>query len=170
MKPVPQAPLSLEQEPSAKFLPAFFVDVVELGQEFNSGELPLHMTYFPPLKAAFDPRYAESARRFINPIPPFTAQVGKDVLFGDNEDIPAKLIEHSPRLLVVHRALVASIGYLTHDARYRTPYNPHITVKQGDTRISTGDEIEMAGLSIVEKDPQRNTWKVMAKIGLKGTA
>jgi len=168
MNKVLNAPIALEQEPSVKFLPAFFVDVVELGEEFKSGELPLHMSYFPPLQTAFDARYADAARRLINPMPPFTATVGNSDYFGDQHDIHVKRIESTPQVMVVHRALVAAMGYLSHDTRYRTPYSPHISVDQTDQRIATGDTIEMAGLSIVEKDPRRNTWKVMAKIGLKG--
>lgn len=157
------------QEKPAKFLPAFFVDVVELGEEFPSGELPLHMTYFPPVQTTFDPELAPVLRRLINPMPPFLARVGKDDKFGENFDIPVKRVEHSPRIMAVHRALVATLQCLPHSAQYRTPYRPHITVDLKSDRIKTGDVLEMGGLSIVEKNSYRGTWQVLAKIGLKGS-
>jgi hypothetical protein len=158
------------QEESEKFLPAFFVDVVELGQEFKSGELPLHMTYFPPVQAPFDIQTATKLRRLINPLKPFTATVGESDLFGPDRDIHVKLIEHSPQLLAVHRRLVATFQDLPHDPKYLMPYTPHIAMDVHDTRIKTGDTIEMGGLSIVEKLPYKGVWQVLAKIGLKGEA
>lgn len=170
MSEVLTAPELSQQKPSAKFLPAFFVDIVELGQEFNSGELPAHMTYFPPIEEPYDPQYAVYARKTINELPPFSAQVGSDALFGDNRDIPVRIIQHDYRILEVHRRLISVLGHLQHDFRYRTPYNPHITiVDEEDVRTKQGARLEMGGLSIVEKLTERGTWKVMAKIGLKGS-
>lgn len=157
----------IEQESPAKFLPAFFVDVVELGEEFKAGELPLHMTYFPPVKANFTPRIADNLRRLINPMPPFEAIVGQPGKLGDNFDIPVRFVEPSDQLFAVHRALVATLQYLPHDPKYRMPYNPHISMEETNTRLRAGDAIPMAGLSIVEKAPY-GRWQVMAKIGLKG--
>ena len=159
-----------EQEKSAKFLPAFFVDVVEVGQEFESGELPLKMTYFPPVETAFDPRLAKHLRRLINPMPPFEATIGHDDMFGDNHDIPVRHVIHTGPILAVHRALVSTLQHLPHATRYRTPYNPHITPgsSANDPRIQVGQTIEMGGLAIVEKTVARGTWQVLAKIGLKG--
>lgn len=168
MKTGPEGLFLPEHETSGKFLPAFFVDVVELGEEFPSGELPLHMTYFPPVKAPLTRKGIAEARRFINPMEPFSAQVGEDALFGDAHDVPVKLIESTPRLVAVHRKLVDVFGNLSHDPRYRMPYRPHVTVGHDSSSIQTGDSIEIAGLSIVEKDPRTDVWTVMAKIGLKG--
>lgn len=158
----------IEQESPAKFLPAFFVDVVELGQEFQSGELPPHMTYFPPVETSFDPILAPILRRLINPMPPFRAVVGEDDMFGEARTIPVKLIEPSPQVMAVHRALVATLQYLPHSTQYRQPFRPHITVDTKTPPFQRGEEIEMGGLSIVEKNRYRGTWQVLAKIGLKG--
>lgn len=159
-----------EQEKSAKFLPAFFVDVVELGQEFNSGELPLHMTYFPPVETSFKPELAGHLRRLINPIPPFRAVIGEDDMFGEKHDVPVRHVLHNGPVLSVHRALVSTLQYLPHATQYRTPYRPHISLGNhgDDLRIQKGEVIEMGGLAIVEKTASRGTWQVLAKIGLKG--
>ena len=152
-----------------KFLPAFFVEPVELGQEFPRGELPLHMTYFPPVNTQFPPESADHLRRIINPIPPFTAKVGDSAIFGPPDNpVHVKRVLKSDRLMVVHRRLVAALQYLPHSPQYRMPYNPHITISEDDDRVQTGDQIEIGGLSIVEKRHAHSPWQVMAKIGLKG--
>lgn len=166
MKEVHTAPSEI-QEPSGKFLPAFFVDVVQLGEEFPSGELPLHMTYFAPLKTALRREYVEEARRYVNPLPEFTAHIGEPELFGDARDIPVMLVEPTKEVVQVHRMLSAAFGRLPHDRRFM-PFRPHVTVHGEDARLVEGGEIHIGGLSLVEKDPRLDVWRVMAKIGLKG--
>lgn len=157
-----------EQEArGGKFLPAFFVEPVLLGEEFASGELPLHMTYFPPVKAELTPELVGKLRTYVNPMPPFMATVGESALFGPEHDIHVKRVESTPQLQAVHRRLVAVLQYLPHSSVYRIPYNPHITLPEGDSRVQTGDKIEVGGFSIIEKTPH-GSWQVMAKIGLKG--
>lgn len=152
-----------------KFLPAFFVEEVELGQTFARGEWPLHMSYFPPVNTAFRPELAARLREYINPMPPFIAEVGEDDMFGPDRDVPVKLMMPSKELIAVHRALVSVLQYLPHPAQYRTPFNPHVSVKEGGVQLETGDTIEIGGFSIVETTPYSPNWQVLAKIGLRGT-
>ena len=161
--------MSAQEVRGGKFLPAFFVEEVELGQTFARGEWPLHMSYFPPVNASFQPQLATRLREYVNPMAPFIAQVGEDALFGPDRDVPVKLVEPSKELLAVHRALVSVLHYLPHPAQYRTPFNPHVSVKEDGPQLETGDTIEIGGFSIVETLPNSSTWQVLAKIGLKGT-
>jgi len=159
-----------EQEAQGgKFLPAFFVEPVSLNDQFAKGELPLHMTYFPPISASFTPQHAEQLRRYVNPMEPFMATVGESAYFGPENDIHVKLMERSDRLLAVHRKILSVFQYLPHSTQYRMPYNPHVSIAEGDTRVETGDSIEIGGFSIVEKPYLSETWRVIAKIGLKGS-
>lgn len=159
---------TLTQDSSAKFLPAFFVDVVELGQQFKAGELPLHMTYFPPLRAELYPEHVEAMRHYLNPLPPLELHVLESDYFGDNKNQHVKRVERTPRALVAHRALVSAVGRLPHDMRYRMPFKPHITIAEDDDTIKTGDTIEVGGVLIVAKPENSRIWTVMAKVGLKG--
>ncbi len=159
--------MSLQETQGGKFLPAFFVEPVVLGQEFEK-KLPLHMTYFPPVETQFQLEYAEKLRHYTNPMPPFIATVGENNLFGDKKDIPVKEMVHNGPLLAVHRAILAALHYLPHPAQYRTPYNPHVSMAHDDPRLEREDEIEIGGFSIVEKPRPGAPWRVMAKIGLKG--
>ena len=158
-----------EQETQGgKFLPAFFVEPIALGETFHKADWPLHMTYFPPVSAQFKPEYAEKMRQYINPMEPFMATVGETDYFGENRDIPVKRLVHNERLLAVHRKLVAVLHHLPHSKTFRTPYNPHFSIKEGDSRLETGDSIEIGGFSVAEKFGQTDTWRIIAKIGLKG--
>lgn len=156
-----------EQEKTGKFLPAFFVDVVEKGQTFPAGELPRHITLFPPLQTPYNHEEMGSMLKYqFNPEIPFTAMVGDNDFFGPENDIPVQRTE-SPNLERIHNRLVSVLGTLLHDPTFRRPYNPHITVV-GDS-LEKGQLIPVAGFSIIER--RRDTlesWVVADKIGFKG--
>lgn len=151
-----------------KFLPAFFVEPVELGANFQRGKWPLHMSFFAPVETTFNPELALLMREYVNPMEPFVATVGEPTLFGDNEDIPVHRMVETPQLHAVNRALVSVLQYLPHSARYRTVFRPHITAKANGLQLNTGDTIEVGGFSIVETNNYSPNWQVIAKIGLKG--
>ncbi len=160
--------MSEQASRGGKFLPAFFVEQVELGDTFKRGDWPLHMSYFPPVGTTFQPELAHLMREYVNPMSPFIATVGKDVLFGPGEDQPAKLMVETKELIAVHRALVSVLHYLPHSTRFRTPFRPHVSTKSGGIQLDTGDSIEVGGFSIVETSDYSPNWQVIAKIGLKG--
>lgn len=158
-----------EQEArGGKILPAFFVEPVQLGEEFPRGEWPLHMTLFPSVETTLTPAHAEQLRRYVNPMEPFMATIGRDDKFGPNRDIPVRHLEHTPQLLAVHRKILAVFQYLPHNTQYRMPYNPHISIDKDDPRAEEGDTIEIGGFSIAEKREGCATWQIVATIGLKG--
>ena len=158
-----------EQETrGGKFLPAFFVEPILLGDEFNKDAWPLHMTYFPPVNDTFKPEYADKMRQYINPMEPFLAQVGQSDYFGPDHDIHVKRMVPSNQLIAVHRRILAVLQDLPHSKQFRMPYNPHISMDEQDRRVETGDSIEIGGFSIVEKQQMSSTWRVIAKVGLKG--
>lgn len=160
--------MSFQESSGGKFLPAFFVEPVELGQEIE-GELPLHMTYFPPVKTAFRPQHADMMRQYVNAMPPFIATVGENNWFGDKRNVPVREMVHTGPLLAVHRGILAALQHLPHPTEYSgASYRPHISIDHADTRVETGDAIEIGGFSIVEKYRSGAPWRVMAKIGLRG--
>lgn len=155
-------------ERSEKFLPAFFVPVVEQGEEFALGELPLHITLFPPLGQKYLEEYSDQLKAAMNPFSAFDVTVEKDDLFGENHDIPVKRIYKSEELERVHGALVYCLGNLSHDSTWRRPYNPHISVPEAECQLQDGDTIYVGGFSIVQKSSPASLWKVVDKIGFKG--
>jgi hypothetical protein len=148
-----------------EFAPAFLVDIVEKGETFPLGDWPLHITLFPPLLTPYHDYYGDELRGTVNVMPPFDVTVGEDDWFGPDHDLPVKRIAESPRLRLLHGALVGALANLMHDPTYRRPYNPHISVLPGMT-IKTGDTVNIGGFSIVEKTGR--LWTVVDKIGLKG--
>lgn len=159
--------MAYQETYGGKFLPAFFVEPVAVGEEIE-GKLPLHMTYFPPVSAEFKPEYADMLRHYCRPIPPFMATVGEPNIFGEKKDVPVREMVHNSQILLVHRGILAALHHLPHPTQYRTPYKPHVSIAHDDTRVETGDQIEIGGFSVVEKKGSGQPWRVMAKIGLKG--
>jgi 2'-5' RNA ligase len=99
---------------------------------------------------------------------PFMATIGKDDKFGPDHTIPVRRITRTPELVAVHRNILAVFQSFPHDAKYRMPFKPHITIAKDDPRAQAKDMIEVGGFSIAEKAPRSDTWQIVAKIGLKG--
>ena len=157
----------VQKVPEGKFIPAFFLPVVEIGQEFKSGERwPHHITLFPPLETTYDPEFGHSMRRQLNRHHPFIVRTAGEAYYGPNNDQPVRLIEDDLRMQGMHYLLEKAIGDISHDETYRSPYNPHISVER-HKELPRGVSIFIAGLSIVEKR-FGGVWTVVDKIGLKG--
>jgi hypothetical protein len=156
----------MSAEKLVKFLPAFFVDVIDPSVEYPAEMLPHRITLFPPLKQAYDPAYGVDLRKLVNPLTPFDVTVSGDDMFGDNLEIPVKRIEDSDELQELHAQLVVALGNLTHDATYRQPYAPHISVKE-HSDIPDGQKIHIEGFTIVEK-VSGAAWIVRDQMRLKG--
>ncbi|MFZ1250349.1 MAG: 2'-5' RNA ligase family protein [Candidatus Microsaccharimonas sp.] len=159
-----------EEAYGGKFLPAFFLEEVKLGDELDRGQLPLRMTLFPPVKAEFKQEYAQLLRKYIKPMDPFMATVGKPNTFGSSEK-PVRVleIEYNQRLIALQRKIVSVLQYLPHNTQFRAKFNAHVSIEKDDSRLETGDQIEIAGFSLVEMAPSTDHWKVIGKIGLKGS-
>lgn len=155
-----------QEQRGGKFLPAFFLDMIPKGYEFQSGKWPHHVTLFPPLEEPYDPTFGEQLRGELNHHYPFIVRTAHEAFFGPDRTTKVRLLEPSLSLQEVHYLIEKAIGDIDHDDTYREPYNPHITVEQFDD-VPKGRSIFIAGLSIVEKR-LGGTWKVVDKIGLKG--
>ena len=153
---------------SQKFVPAFFVDIVEMGTVFESGEWPHHITMFPPVEEPYRYEYGEQLRHAVNPMTPFDVVVGKSALYGPGREpnVPVMQIEPSLELQKIHTALVAAVSHLLHDPQYRQPYNPHITIYSPHDAVTQGALIHVGGFSIAAK--RGHAWEIVDKIGLRG--
>lgn len=156
-----------EKAQEAKFVPAFFLDVVEQGQEIQSGKWPHHITLFPPLKTTYDPVFGEALRGRLNQHYPFIVRTSEETVhFGPNEDKPARLLEPSLSLQGVQYLIEKAVGDILHDRTYRDSFRPHITVEHFDD-VRPGRSIFIEGLCIVEKR-LGGVWTVVDKLRLKG--
>lgn len=155
-----------ERAQEAKFVPAFFLPVVEKGESFPSGQFPQHVTLFPPLELPYDSEFGARLRREFNHHHPFTVHTGSEAFYGPDGETPVRLIEPSLSLQGVHYLIERAVGDTFHDKTYRHPYSPHVSVERFDD-LPKGAEIFIAGLSIVEKH-SGGEWTVVDKIGLKG--
>ena len=158
--------MTVEGERSTKFVPAFFLDVVNIDQEFQSGELPLHITTFPPVEVPYNRSFTDGMRDFLNGCRPFTVTVEGNDKFGPEEDVLVKKIKNSLELFGLHTIQAYALGELLHDDTYIRPYDPHITVKDYN-QLEDGTELEIGGFSVIEKT-QSGLYKVIDKIGFWG--
>lgn len=154
---------------TTKFLPGFFVDVVEMHAIYEGGELPLHISLFPPIKDRYTVELAKSLRTLINPMDPFEVTLGQFDTFDDEEEkVGVRRIEESGRLHTLHRAFVKALAHLEHDAQYLRPYNPHISLRAGQ-ELEVVSTVHIGGFSVLQKPSKEEPWIVIDKIGLKGS-
>lgn len=156
----------MSTEKAANFLPAFFLPVVEMGEQFASGELPLHITLHPPIEQPYEASFGEELRHELRQHEPFVVHTGEKALFGPDDDTLVQLLAPSLAMQGMHALINRAIGNLLHDDTYRQPYRPHISLERADD-IPRGRALVIGGLAIVEKWQQDN-WTVVNKIGLKG--
>ena len=158
-----------QPEQTVKFLPSFFLDVVEMNAIYPSGTLPLHISLFPPIKESYGLEHGKALRKAINPLTPFDVAVGEDDTFDDEQGpVPVKHIRDSEnRLQNLHSAFVQTLAHMKHDDQYRQSYSPHISLRKNE-QLKLDSTVHIAGFSIVQKignDP----WEVVDKIRLKGS-
>lgn len=158
--------MNAENRFGTKFVPAFFVNPVEIGEEFNSGEMPRHVTLFPPVLTNFtSDRIGQSLKTACSRIEPFSILVGDDAWFGVNHDILVQRIQESKQLKLVHETLARVVGHLMHDPTFRQPYNPHVTVKRD--RLPFREELVVDCFSVVAKN-DGGKWLISDKVQFKG--
>jgi hypothetical protein len=158
-----------ESEKTVKFLPGFFLDTVGLHATYKGGELPLHISLFPPVKDSYSEELGVSLRKLVHPMDPFDVIIGQSDTFDDDtEKVSVRHIEDSGRLQTLHRAFVEVLAHLEHDAQYRRPYNPHVSIRPGQ-EVEAGSVVHIEAFSILEKPGKEEPWEVIDKIKLKGT-
>ena len=71
---------------------------------------PLHITVFPPFLTSAEPAdVAAAIEEAAAGQPALAAAVGPDALFGRRHNIPVSLVDDSPALTALHRALKDSM-------------------------------------------------------------
>ena len=139
-----------EGEQIAKFLPFFSLNHIRVGQTYASGQLPLHVTVFPPIQESYDREYGDNLRDFLSGCEPFDAVAEGEDWFGPENDIKVKRIKDSLAIIGLHAAHVKHLGELKHDPTYTLPYRPHVTVREF-SQIPDGSRIRVDSISIASK-------------------
>lgn len=114
---------------------AHFVDSVEVGQQFT--EWPLHVTVLPWFSRNENIATAE-IELATEHMRACRIALGKKVLsvvkfFGDDSDVPVRLIENSTSLGVMHGMLLGQFHESLENKDYiGGNYNPHLTIRENN--------------------------------------
>lgn len=131
------------------------------GDRFAVEDWPLHITLVPNFSAdasveTFIADLAAASRSHAS----FTVSAGQDELFGPLANIPVTIIDDSPTLTVLHRALVAT--FRAHGASFDTPafvddgYRAHVTITK-HARAVGGEDFRLRQLAFVDMEPEPST-------------
>lgn len=146
------------------------LEPLAVGDSFLTRDWPLHVTIVPVFHA--DATVDELVEA-LQDAPPGAIEVtaGDDERFGPGASIPVTVIEPSPGILALHRALLAALAPLEpviESARYSGDgYRPHVTIRKFG-RVERGETLVLTQLAVVDMEPGQHLGmrKVLGVVGL----
>jgi 2'-5' RNA ligase len=124
------------------------------GDRFRVEDWPLHITVVPPFSLETSSvEVASVVGAVAQHHPPLTVFAGDERLFGRNNTIPVNLVDTTPDLTRLHRALIDALRPLATTPEERAFTSPefvaHVTVK-GHRRVHAGDRLELTQIALVD--------------------
>lgn len=146
----------MDDTPRVTSVAVTFVEPVEDGFRFRSGEWPLHVTIAPPFSVdSFSEDLVRDLEAFCATTEPFGATVEGGELFGPRRDLPVNLVSRG-RLAPLHEGLVAVLE--RHGATFKNPdyikgrYRPHVTHQHG-RKVAEGEQLAVTKVAFVDEPP-----------------
>ena len=134
---------------------------LQVGESFAVADWPLHITVVPPFLTDADPAdVATAIEKAAAGQTALAATVGPDALFGRRHNIPVSLVDDSPELTALHRALKEAMRQFAaapdEPAFTGAGFRAHVTVKnQG--RVHEGDVLMLTQIAVVDMAPRAAT-------------
>ncbi|SDP34702.1 2'-5' RNA ligase superfamily protein [Nakamurella panacisegetis] len=133
------------------------LDPLPLGAGWHLNDWPLHVTVAPTFVIDAElPTVVGAVEPVMRSVPAFTVTAGPDEGFGRSGAIPVSLLEPSPILAGLHRALLGAIigiGGVFDDPEYTgNHYRPHITMTKA-ARVHPGDRLHLRQATLVDMEP-----------------
>jgi 2'-5' RNA ligase len=125
------------------------------GDRFSTRDWPLHVTIVPTFHST-DSASAIAAQ--LSPAAfahaPVTLEAGDEERFGTKNTVPVTVIEPTPELFALHRALVASLDHPEFENPEFTGdgYRAHVTVKKYG-RVARGQRMLLDQIALVDMQP-----------------
>lgn len=172
MSEVLTAPEVSQQKPSAKFLPAFFVEPMRPREVLNEAPLPTHLELFGPIDldiASADPRFRnrfQVFRHFARPLQTLTTSV---VSTQETEGECVSTMRATKEVIIAHRALLAAVRIAPsiRDSQ-RVMLQPRLVYGDDDQPIPTGEEVMFSELSVLASHQAMDGWVVAEIIPFAG--
>jgi len=133
--------VSASKTKKSRFWLAFFLDDLEVGQEFKPGLL--HLTIITwSVSDLSDQEVIESFDKFFNSCRAFSIKIGERTKFGSDREVLVNLVEPSDELLGLHRAALNWFSNVNGRWAVKNPhagedYKPHIRRRPG-TKLQPG--------------------------------
>lgn len=127
----------------------------EVGHEFTTADLPLHLTHIDSFETDMVPdELVVKLRDELNHQKVLTVKTLTDELYGTNKDIPVTALELTPELKDLHDRLVQFLdrqGIALRNPQFnRDNYTPHVSI-YGSKRVVLGADIQIRDISLATK-------------------
>lgn len=153
--------------PSAKFLPAFFVEPLARGDVIPSNALPPHVTLYSEVNMLYRPKMDELVRFAVQNIAPHHIELAERT-YDDATDSSAFRVMGSLSLSMTYRSLFTILQGFSRESIQ--PFRPKVVVPQGPSRLYEGQRLPVNSMTVVETHNQASDWEVADVIPLRGKA
>ena len=148
------------QKFTQKYVIAHFIDDVPDGLEFSIVDWPLHVTLADVFSIKGSPEdLTARLNEKLHHYPILQSTVIRDELFGENNDIPVRIVDRTKDLLALHYVIVTVLEEC--GVQFNSPefayegFGPHVTI-QKDTQLEIGDAVKFDSIALVDMFPGQN--------------
>jgi 2'-5' RNA ligase len=151
------------QKFTQKYIIAHFIEEQQDGYTFSMEDWPLHVTLAGVF--AIDGNANEligSLGKQLGSYPVSQAKVIADALFGENKDIPVRLVDRTKDLLDLHYEIVSALK--DYGVQFNNPefanegFGPHATIQKND-RLEVGDSVKFDSVTLVDMFPEQDPYQ-----------
>lgn len=123
-----------------------------VGYDFTSDNIPLHLTHVDSLQIELPLEEIElKLQKLLANRKAFSVKALKDELYGPNKDIPVTVLELTPELTALHKAIMDMLeregAVLKNPHFHGKGFEPHVSI-YGPRRLPAGEEVLIKDISI----------------------
>lgn len=133
-----------------------------IGDEFSSGDWPLHTTIADTFTVDWTDELWRDITAYVAGIQPFDVSAGDDAYFGAHGETTVTLLHPTPEIQHLHDSVVDVLSAA--DAIFNNPeythqgFKPHATV-QRHARLVYNDVVKFTSLYVIDMFPDSNPYQ-----------
>ena len=140
---------------AAEYLLTSSLAPIERGQVFE-GSLPLHVTVQQWFSLEYERAFINALQNLATRFEPLEIEGGDEALYGQNNDVPVRLVRRVGRLARLHTQtgeLVARFGGELRNPEWAGDhYSPHVTHVDGD-ELKEGEVVTIRTIELIKRVP-----------------